>query len=125
MRSVTVQSHDAAGEQRKRASRAALASLFNLTLLPGFAFLWLLLNLKRCAQDGIDRYHTVLGVKLNLLAAVVLLVVSGLMILTGGFNSAWTWVYVITYFTVVHSLFILIAVWALVRAWSGQELMGR
>lgn len=112
----------AAREQRKRASQAALASLLNLTLLPGCAFLWLLLNLKKTSQDGIDRYHAVLGLKLNLIAAVALLLVSSLMILAGGFGSAWTWVYVITYFTLVHSLFILTAVWALVRAWSGQKL---
>lgn len=118
---MTLQTHQAAGKQ-KRASRAALASLLNLTLLPGFAFVWLLLNLKKSSQDGIDRYHTVLGLKLNLLAAVALLVVSGLILLLGGFDSAWTWVYVITYFTLVHSLFILTAVWALVRAWSGQKL---
>lgn len=119
------QAHNTAGEQQQRASNAALASLLNLTLLPGFAFLWLLLNLKKCSQDGIDRYHTVFGLKLNLIAAVVLLVVSGLMILTGGLGSAWTWVYVITYFTLVHSLFILAAVWALVRAWAGQKLTVR
>lgn len=125
MRSVTAQTHDVAGEQRQRASRAALASLLNLTLLPGFAFLWLLWNLKQCGQDGIDRYHTLLGLKLNLLAALALLVVSSLMILTGGFYSPWTWVYVITYFTLVHSLFIFVAVWVLVRAWAGQKLGGR
>lgn len=116
--------HHAAGE-RIRASRAALASLLNLTLLPGFAFLWLLLNLKKSSRNGIDRYHMILGLKLNLIAALALLAVSGLMILTGGFDSAWTWVYVITYFMLVHSLFILVAVWALVRAWSGQKLTGR
>lgn len=70
----------------------------------------------------IERYHLHLGIKVNLSAAFALLVVSGLMILFGGFQSAWTWVYVITYFTFVHTVFIIIAVWALVRAWSGQKL---
>lgn len=99
-----------------------MASLLNLTFLPGIAFVWLLLRLKKSVPGSIEHYHTVLGIKLNLIAAVVLLVVSGLMILSGGFHSPWTWVYVITYFTFVHTVFILVAVWALVRAWSGQRL---
>ena len=59
----------------------------------------------------------------DVVAAFVLFVVSGLMILLGGFYSPWTWVYVVSYFTLVHSIFILIAVWALVRAWSGDRLL--
>ena len=106
----------------KRASNAALASLLNLTLLPGAGFLWLLLIYKQTEPGAIDQYHALLGIKLNLVAAIVLLLVSGLMIFLGGFNSPWTWVYVISYFTLVHSLFILLATWALVRAWSGDRL---
>jgi len=44
------------------------------------------------------------------------------MVILGGFDSAWTWVYVITYFTFVHTTFIVLAVWALTRAWSGLKL---
>ena len=106
----------------KRASNAALASLLNLTLLPVIGFVWLLLILKKTRPGDIDHYHAFLGIKLNLMAATALFVVSGLMILGGGFDSPWTWVYVITYFTFVHTMFIFVAVWALVRAWSGQKL---
>jgi hypothetical protein len=106
----------------KRASNAALASLLNLTLLPVVGFVWLLTLLNKTGRDGIDQYHVRLGIKLNLTAAVALFVVSGLMIFTGGFHSPWTWVYVISYFTFVHSIFIFVAVWAMVRAWSGQKL---
>lgn len=106
----------------KRASNAAAASLLNLTLMPVFGFIWLLSLLNKTDSDGIDRYHVILGIKLNLIAAVALFVVSGLMILMGGFNSPWTWVYVISYFTFVHTIFIFVAVWAMVRAWSGQKI---
>ncbi|MCP3665806.1 MAG: hypothetical protein GY696_25470 [Gammaproteobacteria bacterium] len=110
-----------AGDQSlSRASQAAMASLLNLTLLPGLSFIWLLVNLGKAEEGGIDRYHILFGIKLNLIAAVALIVVSGLMIAMGGLQSAWTWVYVITYFTFVHTVFIVTAVWALVRAWSGQ-----
>lgn len=107
---------------QKLASNAAMASLLNLTFLPGIGFVWLLLKLKQATVDGIDRYHLMLGIRINLLAAVALLVVSGLMLLLGGFQSAWTWMYVIIYFTCVHTIFIVFAVWAMVRAWNGQRL---
>lgn len=106
----------------KRASNAAMASLLNLTILPVISFIALFFIYKKTAPDTIDRYHTVLGFKLNIIAAAVLFLVSALMILLGGFNSPWTWVYVISYFTLVHTIFIIVAVWALVRSWSGQKL---
>lgn len=106
----------------QRASRAALMSLLNLTFIPGIAFAWLLLRLREWQPGELDHYHAKLGIKINLFAAVALILVSSLMVLLGGFDSAWTWVYVITYFTFVHSMFILAAVWAMVRAWNGQRL---
>ena len=109
-------------KQIKLASNNALASLLNLTFLPGLAFIYLLFNFSHSEKNTIDHYHAVLGIKLNLIAAIGLFLVSGLMILLGGFESPLTWVYVITYFTFVHTLFILVAVWAIVRAWSGQKL---
>lgn len=108
--------------QIKQASNSALASLLNLTFLPGIAFIYLLYNLKKSQTGAIDHYHALMGIKLNLIAAISLFFVSGLMIVMGGFESPLTWVYVITYFTFVHTLFILIAVWAIVRAWSGQKI---
>jgi hypothetical protein len=109
-------------EQLKNASNAALASILNLTLLPVIGFIALFLIYKKTKPNNIDHYHAVLGIKINIIAAIVLFVVSGLMILLGGFNSPWTWVYVISYFTIVHTTFIIIALWALVRSWSGDKL---
>ena len=109
--------------QIKRASNAAMASLLNLTLLPVISFIALLLIYRKTEPDAIDRYHAILGIKINIIAAAVLFLVSALMIFFGGFNSPWTWVYVISYFTLVHTLFIVLALWALVRAWSGDRLM--
>jgi len=108
--------------QLKHASNAALASLLNLTILPVISFIALLLIYRKTEPDTIDRYHALLGIKINVIAAAVLFLVSALMILLGGFNSPWTWVYVISYFTMVHTLFIVLALWALVRAWSGDKL---
>lgn len=108
--------------QLKNASNAALASLLNLTILPVISFIALFFIYKKTNSGAIDHYHAVLGIKLNIIAALALFLVSALMILLGGFNSPWTWVYVISYFTIVHTIFIVIAIWALVRAWSGDTL---
>lgn len=108
--------------QLTRASNAALASLLNLTLFPVIGFIILLLIFRKTSPNNIDHYHALLGIKLNIIAAVALFLVSALMILLGGFDSPWTWVYVITYFTLVHTIFIVFALWALVRAWSGDQL---
>lgn len=109
-------------QQIKQASNAALASLLNLTFLPGIAFIWIILAINKMSPPSIGYYHAKIGIKLNLVAFVALGVVSILMIILGGFDSAWTWVYVITYFTFVHTIFIVIAVWSLTRAWSGLKL---
>ena len=106
----------------KRASRATIASLLNLTFLPIIGFIWLMVLVGKTQQGTIDHYHAVLGIKLNLIAAIALGVVSSLMIFLGGFDSAWTWVYLICYFTLAHTTFIIIAVWAMIRSWSGQKL---
>ncbi len=108
--------------QLKRAANAALASLLNLTLLPVISFIALLVYYRQSEAGTIDRYHSLLGIKINIIAAIALFLVCGLMILLGGFNSPWTWVYVISYFTLVHTIFIVFALWALVRAWSGDKL---
>ena len=106
----------------KRASNAAMASLLNLTLLPVIGFIALVLIYRKTQPGNIDHYHALLGIKINVTAAAVLFLVSSIMIVMGGFDSPWTWVYVITYFTMVHTFFIVLALWALVRAWSGDKI---
>jgi protein-S-isoprenylcysteine O-methyltransferase Ste14 len=108
--------------QLKRASNAAMASILNLTLMPVISFIALLIIYQKTQPGTIDRYHAALGVKINIIAALALFLVSALMILLGGFDSPWTWVYVISYFTLVHTGFIIVALWALVRSWSGDRL---
>ena len=106
----------------KQASNITLLSLLNLTFLPGIAFIILLLRLKKTLKNSFSYYHLLFAIKLNSLAALALIVVSLLMIFLGGFYSAWTWVFVITYFVLVHSIFILFAVWALIRSWAGNKV---
>ena len=109
-------------DQLRQASHSALASLLNLTLLPIISFVVLLLLYQKAKPASFARYHAVLGIKTNLYAVIALFVVSGLMIVFGGFNSPWTWVYVLSYFMFVHSMFILLATWTLTRCWAGRKL---
>jgi MFS family permease len=109
----------------KQASYAALASLLNLTMLPIAGFVALMFLYNKTEPETIGRYHAVLGMKINISAAITLFLVCGLMIFLGGFNSPWTWVYVISYFTIVHAGFIMLTVWALVRSWSGDKLRAK
>jgi len=106
----------------KRASQASLAGLLNLTFLPITGFIYLLVLRSKIDVNQIDDYHTKLAIKINIIAAVALLFVSGVIIFFGGFESVYTWMYVIVYFTFVHSIFILVATWALVAAWSGKKI---
>ena len=116
-----MESTQSSQEELKQASNAGLASLLNLTLAPGIGFIALLLIYKKTKPGTIGRYHAMLGIKINLFAAAALFLVSALMIFFGGFHSPWTWVYVISYFTLVHTIFIVLALWALVRSWSGDK----
>lgn len=106
----------------KRATYSALASLLNLTVLPAIGFIILLILYKKTEPNTIDRYYAVLGIKTNVIAAMALLLVTALMILLGGFDSPWTWVYVISYFVFVHALFILFATWTMTCSWAGKRL---
>jgi len=108
--------------QLKRAANSALLSLLNLTALPVIAFILLAFLYKKTQPDSIDRYYVMVGIKTNVMAAIALFFVTALMVLLGGFDSPWTWVYVISYFVFVHALFILFATWTLVRSWTGKKL---
>ena len=109
--------------QLKRASNAALMSLLNLTVFPVVGFVALLFMYMKAAEpNAIDRYYVVLGIKTNVIAGAALIIVTGLMIILGGFDSPWTWVYVVSYFVFVHALFILFATWTLTRSWTGEKL---
>jgi hypothetical protein len=106
----------------KTASNIALLSLLNITFLPGITFILLMIRLKQTSKISFSYYHLLVAIKLNLFAAMALILISILMIFLGGFYSAWTWVFVITYFVLVHSIFITFAVWTLIRSWSGNKI---
>ncbi len=106
--------------QMKRASNAALFSLLNLTVFPVISFVALLFMYLKTEPNTIDRYYVALGIKTNVFAGVALIVMTTLMIVLGGFDSPWTWVFVVSYFVFIHALFILFATWALINAFMDR-----
>lgn len=83
------------------------------------------MKLNKFDKNSLSDSHLKFAIKLNLLAGAALILVSVLMILLGGFDSGWTWVFVITYFVLVHTIFIVMAVWALIRAWAGNTVFNK
>lgn len=112
-------------DQIKHASSVALWSILNLTFLPILSFIILLLKLNKFDKNCLADLHVKFAIKLNLIAGTALIAVSLIMILLGGFDSGWTWVFVITYFVLVHTIFIVMAVWALIRAWAGNTVFSK
>jgi hypothetical protein len=68
-------------EQIKQADSIALWSILNLTFLPALAFIMLLLERSKVNNNSLDDCHLKFAIKLNLLAAGALTLVSMLMIL--------------------------------------------
>ena len=105
--------------------------LVNLLLLPGLAFIGLLLiwyfRVKRSEPLAIA--HLQQTVSASLWAGVILVLVNLLILLLGGYDGAWTWVIVILYFTICHSTLVLLGAFGLAKAMSGQcwryPLVGR
>ena len=105
--------------------------LLNLLLLPGLAFAALLLVYlaKRHSSPPLAANHLVQTTGVSLIGGGLLVVVIALILALGGFDSGYTWVVVILYFTFIHSSLILLGVMGLVKAMAGQHfrypLIGR
>jgi hypothetical protein len=99
--------------------------LVNLMLAPGLGFLLLawLWREQRAAAPPLARCHLEQTFAASLWAGVLILVVTGVAFALGGFASAWTWVIVIIYFTMVHSSLVILGVLGLARAAAGRPFV--
>lgn len=112
-------------EEKPDISLAVIAQvlyLVNLLLLPGLGFfILLLLYMTKCqTTDDLSRFHMRQAISASLWAGILLVVCNGVILLTGGYDGPWTWVILITYFTVAHSSLILLGTIALIKAMAGQ-----
>ena len=109
-------------EGQDLAVAAEVLFLANLMLAPGLAFLgllWLWLKRRKDAPP-LARCHIEQTFEASIWAGMLLVIANVAVIALGGFQSVWTWVVVILWFTCVHSTLILLGVWGLVKALSGK-----
>lgn len=104
------------------AVQAEALYLANLLLAPGLGFIGLLWLARRHAHDAseLTRCHLRQTIVASLWAGVLLMAVTLLIVLLGGFHNPATWVVLILYFVCCHSTLILFGVFGLARAMAGQ-----
>jgi hypothetical protein len=112
--------HDDPG--RRFAVIAESLYLANLLIAPGFAFLGLLWLWRRADVQALPlaRQHLWQTLVASLWAGALLLGLSAIILLVGGFSSMWSWFAVILYFIVFHSTLVLCGMVGLSRAIAGQ-----
>jgi uncharacterized Tic20 family protein len=112
----------ASDTDRRRAVLAEGLYLANLLVAPGFAFLGLLWLWRHTGGDfPLARAHLRQTIAASLWAGALLGGLSALILAIGGFASAWSWVWVILYFTFFHSTLVLFGMVGLSRALAGQR----
>lgn len=96
--------------------------LCNLLLLPGIAFIWLLLlNIRRShVASPLALCHLRQTLAASIWAGVLLIPVTVLTIAMGGYQSITGWTVAILYFTTCHAALVLLGVAGLARAMAGQ-----
>lgn len=105
--------------------------LANLSILPGVAFLILLVLYRRHARAAppLARCHLRQTIAASLWAGLILIVANIAIVMLGGYRAPATWAIVVLYFTVCHASLILLGVVGLAKAMSGQRyvypLLGR
>ena len=105
--------------------------LVNLLLLPGLAFIALLIIYLRNIHTApaLAVCHLRQTLSASLWAGVLLLVANSLIVLLGGYQSPHTWMVVVLYFTTCHATLVLLGVLGLAKALAGQcyrfPLVGR
>jgi uncharacterized Tic20 family protein len=107
---------------RKAAVFAHLLFLMNITFLPIVSFIWLLViyqkNKATADVEVLAHYHQ--SIVANIVSGVLLVIISGLILVVGDLQSAYTWMWLILYFTCIHSVLILLAVFAMMKANNGK-----
>jgi len=113
------------------AIKAEVLYLANLLILPGIAFIVLLVFYFRNRQSasGLAACHLQQTLFASIWAGVLIVVLNAGIILFSGYDSPTTWVIVILYFTVVHASFVLLGALGLASAMSAKHyhfpLVGR
>lgn len=107
---------------RDIAVQAELCFLLNLLVLPGVAFVALLLIARKHwhSDNPLTRCHLRQAVRASIWSGVLLAIVSIIILAMGNFGSVWTWMVLLLYFICCHSLLILLGVWGVTQASAGK-----
>ena len=108
--------------EKKRLLTPHILFLTNITLLPVISFVVLVSLYKKTMTDNnfLLKQHYHQSILANIVAGILLLIVSGLVLTIGRFDSIYTWMWLIIYFTCIHSVLILFGVFALIKANNNQ-----
>lgn len=101
---------------------AEVLYLVNLLLVPGIAFLILLVIYLRSSKTAplLARCHLRQTLTASIWAGVLLVLVNGLILALGGYHAPATWVVLILYFVTCHASLVLLGVLGLAKAMAGQ-----
>ena len=107
---------------REIAVAAEALYLANLMIIPGIAFVALLVLWFRERQRApeLARNHLRQTVAASLWAGALLVIANAAIILAGGYTSPHTWIIVILYFTTCHSTLIFCGAIGLAKALAGK-----
>lgn len=96
--------------------------LVNLLLLPGAAFIVLLvLYIRHIGQaPPLARCHLEQTLFASLWAGILLIAANGAILLLGGYDAGYTWVVLVLYFTAVHTTLVILGTLGLARAMAGK-----
>ena len=128
---MPVSGNEAEAGGQKLAITAESLFLVNLMLAPGLAFivLFLLYLLKRSDADPLALNHLSQTVGVSVAGGVLIVFIIALILALGGFDSGYTWMVAVLYFTFIHSSLILMGMFGLVKALNGEHfsypLIGR
>jgi len=106
---------------QSRATRAEILYLLNISFLPGLAFILLLLMSRQLtpSSPALERSHIKQCINASIWAGVLMLGINGLILLFSDINNIWTWLYIILYFTSIHSALIIFGVIGISKAQGG------
>lgn len=109
-------------KEKKSAALAQILFLTNITVLPVFSFVILLFLYNKTNRDqhSMSIQHYRQSILANIVAGILLIAMSTLILVLGSFDSIYTWMWLILYFTCIHSMLILFGVFALIKAQTGQ-----
>ena len=106
------------------ALRVQILYLLNLLIIPGIAFIgiYLLFKEHKNTPNELTRNHVSQSMVASIVAGVLIIGFTLLILIFGSTDDAYTWMWVILYFTCIHASLVLLGVYGLVKAMGAQKI---